>query len=123
MELPRELEALKAFHGHLGVYVTFGLRMGEIGKRTLGPYKRLSAAAPSTSPGAPRPPPGDRGTLLPARGGQRAPPPPRPRLPGGGWGADRGARWAPGGGNTVPGGRGGQAGEPQGVPPAAERDR
>ena len=47
MELPRELEALKAFHGHLGVYVTLGLRMGEIGKRTLGPYKGLSAAVTS----------------------------------------------------------------------------
>ncbi len=44
MELPPDLEALKAFHGHLGVYVTLGLRMGEIGKRRLGAYKGLSAA-------------------------------------------------------------------------------
>ena len=44
MELPPDLEALKAFHGHLGVYVTLGFRMGEIGKRRLGAYKGLSAA-------------------------------------------------------------------------------
>jgi formylmethanofuran dehydrogenase subunit E len=44
MELPPELEALRLFHGHLGVYVTLGLRMGEIGKRRFGAYKGLSAA-------------------------------------------------------------------------------
>ena len=44
MELLPELEALRGFHGHLGVYVTVGLRMGEIGRRTLGPYKGLTAS-------------------------------------------------------------------------------
>ena len=43
MELPDELQALQRFHGHLGIYVTLGLRMGAIGKRTLGAYKGLHA--------------------------------------------------------------------------------
>lgn len=43
MDLPEELEALRRFHGHLGVYVTLGLRMGAIGKRTFGHYKGLTA--------------------------------------------------------------------------------
>jgi formylmethanofuran dehydrogenase subunit E len=43
MELPEELQALQRFHGHLGIYVTLGLRMGTIGKRTLGAYKGLRA--------------------------------------------------------------------------------
>ena len=47
MDVPPELEALRAFHGHLGVYVTLGLRMGEIGRRRLGHYKGLSAAVRS----------------------------------------------------------------------------
>ena len=47
MELPPELEALRSFHGHLGVYVTLGLRMGTIGKRHLGGYKGLTAAVRS----------------------------------------------------------------------------
>ena len=47
VDLPPELEALRAFHGHLGVYVTLGLRMGEIGRRRLGAYKGLSAAVTS----------------------------------------------------------------------------
>jgi len=47
MDLPPELDALRAFHGHLGVYVTLGLRMGEIGRRRLGSYKGLSAAVSS----------------------------------------------------------------------------
>ncbi len=52
MELPSELEALRAFHGHLGVYVTLGLRMGAIGRRTFGHYKGLTAAVTSV----PQPP-------------------------------------------------------------------
>ena len=44
MDLPPELEALRAFHGHLGVYVTLGLRMGAVGRRRFGHYKGLSAA-------------------------------------------------------------------------------
>jgi formylmethanofuran dehydrogenase subunit E len=52
MNLPADLEALQSFHGHLGVYVTVGLRMGEIGKRTFGHYKGLHAAVTS----APKPP-------------------------------------------------------------------
>jgi len=47
MELPPELEALKSFHGHLGVYVTLGMRMGTIGKRALGHYKGLTAVVRS----------------------------------------------------------------------------
>jgi formylmethanofuran dehydrogenase subunit E len=43
MELPEELAALQRFHGHLGVYVTLGLRMGAIGKRQFGHYKGLRA--------------------------------------------------------------------------------
>ncbi len=43
MELPEELAALQRFHGHLGIYVTLGLRMGEIGRRTFGHYKGLRA--------------------------------------------------------------------------------
>ena len=43
MELPEELAALQRFHGHLGVYVTLGLRMGAIGKRRFGHYKGLKA--------------------------------------------------------------------------------
>ena len=43
MELPDELAALQRFHGHLGVYVTIGLRMGAIGKRRFGHYKGLTA--------------------------------------------------------------------------------
>jgi formylmethanofuran dehydrogenase subunit E len=43
MELPEELVALQRFHGHLGVYVTLGLRMGAIGKRRFGHYKGLTA--------------------------------------------------------------------------------
>jgi len=43
MDLPRDLEDLKSFHGHLGVYVTLGMRMGEIGKRRFGHYKGLFA--------------------------------------------------------------------------------
>ncbi len=47
MDLPPELEALRAFHGHLGVYVTLGLRMGAIGKRRFGHHKGLAAAVRS----------------------------------------------------------------------------
>jgi len=47
MDLPPELEALKSFHGHLGVYVTLGLRMGAIGRDRLGHYKGLSATVRS----------------------------------------------------------------------------
>ncbi len=47
MDLPPELEALRGFHGHLGVYVTLGLRMGEIGRRRLGPYEGLAATVRS----------------------------------------------------------------------------
>jgi len=47
MDLPPELEALRSFHGHLGVYVTLGMRMGEIGKRRLGHYKGLTASVRS----------------------------------------------------------------------------
>jgi formylmethanofuran dehydrogenase subunit E len=43
MELPEELAALQRFHGHLGVYVTLGLRMGAIGRRRFGHYKGLRA--------------------------------------------------------------------------------
>ncbi len=52
MDLPEDLEALQRFHGHLGVYVTLGLRMGAIGKRTFGHYKGLTARVTS----APKPP-------------------------------------------------------------------
>ncbi len=52
MNLPADLEALQSFHGHLGVYVTVGMRMGEIGKRTFGHYKGLHAAVKSV----PKPP-------------------------------------------------------------------
>jgi formylmethanofuran dehydrogenase subunit E len=47
MDLPPELEALKSFHGHLGVYVTLGLRMGAIGRERFGHYKGLSAVVRS----------------------------------------------------------------------------
>ena len=47
MELPEELVALQRFHGHLGVYVTLGLRMGAIGKRRFGHYKGLTATVRS----------------------------------------------------------------------------
>lgn len=43
MDLPEELAALQRFHGHLGIYVTLGLRMGAIGKRTFGHWKGLQA--------------------------------------------------------------------------------
>ncbi len=43
MDLPEELQALQRFHGHLGIYVTVGLRMGEIGRRTLGHHRGLRA--------------------------------------------------------------------------------
>ncbi len=43
MDLPEELAALQRFHGHLGIYVTLGLRMGAIGKRTFGHWKGLRA--------------------------------------------------------------------------------
>src|SRR5712691_7493604 len=43
MDLPDELADLQRFHGHLGVYVTLGLRMGAIGKRRFGHYKGLAA--------------------------------------------------------------------------------
>lgn len=43
MDVPEDLEALRRFHGHLGVYVTLGLRMGAIAKRTLGHHKGLTA--------------------------------------------------------------------------------
>ncbi len=52
MDLPEELRALERFHGHLGVYVTIGLRMGAIGRRAFGHYKGLSAVVRS----APEPP-------------------------------------------------------------------
>lgn len=47
MDLPDELRELQRFHGHLGVYVTLGLRIGAIGKRTLGHYKGLRAVVRS----------------------------------------------------------------------------
>ena len=47
MELPEELDALRRFHGHLGVYVTLGLRMGAIGRRHFGHYKGLRASVRS----------------------------------------------------------------------------
>ncbi|MGI0148915.1 MAG: FmdE family protein [Thermoplasmata archaeon] len=47
MDLPEELAALQRFHGHLGVYVTLGLRMGAIGKRRFGLYKGLKATVRS----------------------------------------------------------------------------
>ena len=47
MDLPEELAALQRFHGHLGVYVTLGLRMGSIGKRRFGHYKGLTATVRS----------------------------------------------------------------------------
>lgn len=47
MDLPEELVALQRFHGHLGVYVTLGLRMGAIGKRRFGQYKGLTATVRS----------------------------------------------------------------------------
>ena len=48
MELPEDLDALRRFHGHLGVYVTLGLRMGAIGRRVLGHYKGLRASVRSS---------------------------------------------------------------------------
>ena len=47
MDLPEELAALQRFHGHLGVYVTLGLRMGAVGKRRFGHYKGLTASVRS----------------------------------------------------------------------------
>ena len=47
MQLSAELESLQRFHGHLGVYVTLGLRMGVIGKRRFGHYKGLRARVES----------------------------------------------------------------------------
>lgn len=47
MDLPDELQSLQRFHGHLGVYVTLGLRMGAIGKRRFGHYKGLRAVVAS----------------------------------------------------------------------------
>jgi len=47
MRLPEELQSLQRFHGHLGVYVTLGLRMGAIGKRRFGHYKGLRAVVES----------------------------------------------------------------------------
>jgi formylmethanofuran dehydrogenase subunit E len=52
VKLPEELADLQQFHGHLGVYVTVGLRMGAIGKRRFGHYKGLRAIVQS----APEPP-------------------------------------------------------------------
>jgi len=52
MDLPEALQALQRFHGHLGVYVTVGLRMGELGRRTFGHYKGLHAYVKS----GPKPP-------------------------------------------------------------------
>ena len=52
MELPDELQSLQRFHGHLGVYVTLGLRMGAIGKRRFGHYKGLRAVV-ATDPEPP----------------------------------------------------------------------
>lgn len=52
MDIPEELAALQRFHGHLGVYVTLGLRMGAIGKRAFGHYKGLTAIVTSV----PKPP-------------------------------------------------------------------
>ena len=52
MDLPDELEALRRFHGHLGIYVTVGLRMGRIGRRALGHYKGLRASVQTV----PKPP-------------------------------------------------------------------
>ncbi len=52
MDLPEELAALQRFHGHLGIYVTLGLRMGAIGKRTFGHWKGLQATVRTV----PRPP-------------------------------------------------------------------
>lgn len=43
MDVPPDLDALRAFHGHLGVYVTLGLRMGAIGRRVFGHHKGLTA--------------------------------------------------------------------------------
>lgn len=43
MDLPEELRALQRFHGHLGIYVTLGLRMGTIGQRMFGHWKGLRA--------------------------------------------------------------------------------
>ena len=47
MDVPPELGALRSFHGHLGVYVTLGMRMGEMGKRRFGHYKGLTATVRS----------------------------------------------------------------------------
>jgi len=47
MERPEDLRDLQRFHGHLGVYVTVGLRMGAIGKRRFGQYKGLRATVQS----------------------------------------------------------------------------
>ncbi len=41
MGLPKELELLRGFHGHLGPYVTIGLRMGKVARRELGDYRGL----------------------------------------------------------------------------------
>ena len=41
--MPKDLEGLRSFHGHLGPYVVIGLRMGQIAKRELGEYKGMMA--------------------------------------------------------------------------------
>ncbi len=43
MEVPKDLEGLRDFHGHLGPYAIIGLRMGQIAKRELGDYKGMTA--------------------------------------------------------------------------------
>jgi len=43
VEVPGELDELRRFHGHLGPYVTIGLRMGQIAKRELGEYRGMNA--------------------------------------------------------------------------------
>ena len=36
MKLPKELEELKRFHGHLGPYAVIGLKMGQVANQYLG---------------------------------------------------------------------------------------
>jgi len=36
MKMPKELEDLKKFHGHLGPYAVIGLKMGHVANRYLG---------------------------------------------------------------------------------------
>jgi len=43
VDVPRELDELKRFHGHLGPYVTIGFRMGQIARRELGEYRGMTA--------------------------------------------------------------------------------